>query len=259
MDLFNQDANYYLPKEYIGGENKNGGYTINNPRIWTKEEIDWALMLKGKGFSNKEIAKYLYRGLVSVSIKLKRLSKKDGQSYNSSHRQDKYKHNKLFLDIINPKTILDLYSGENSYYSNFDYKITTNDLNKNFNCDYNEKAEKLVCKLYYESKKYDLIDVDPFGSAYDCFDLCIKMAKKGIIITLGELGHKRWKRLDFVRRYYNIDTLEEFTTSRIIQEIQSIGIRNKKMLHPVYIRDYKNISRVYFKIENINTMPNQTI
>ena len=61
--------------------------------------------------------------------------------------------------------------------------------------------------------KFDLIDLDPFGSAYDCFDLAIKMAKKGLCITLGELGHKRWKRLDFVSSHYGIDNIDNLTLS----------------------------------------------
>ena len=101
---------------------------------------------------------------------------------------------------------------------------------------------------YY--KEYDIIDLDPFGSAYDCFDLAIKMAKKGLIITFGELGHKRFKRLDFVRRYYGIETLEDFTTDNLIKHIIKIGERNKKILKPIYVKEWRNISRVYFRIEN---------
>jgi hypothetical protein len=108
-----------------------------------------------------------------------------------------------------------------------------------------------VCKLYYEGAKFDLIDIDPFGSAYDCFDLCVKMAKKGLIITLGEIGHKRWKRLDFVRSHYGIEKLEDFTSNRIVDEIIKIGARNKKKLIPIFLNDYRNISRVYFKIETL--------
>ncbi len=251
MDLFNTDKEYFLPKEYMGKETKNGGLTKNNPRKWTDKEIEWALSLKEKGFKNKDISKFLYRELVSVSIKMKRLAKKNGVTYNEPHREDKYFHNDLFLSEIKPKTVLDLFSGANSYYDGKVDELYTNDIDERFNTYYSEKAEKLVCKLYYENAKFDLIDIDPFGSAYDCFDLCIKMAKKGLIITIGEMGHKRWKRLDFVRSHYGIESLEDFTSKRIVHEIIKIGARNKKKLIPIFLNDYRNISRVYFKIEKL--------
>jgi hypothetical protein len=103
--------------------------------------------------------------------------------------------------------------------------------------------------LYYQNEKFDLVDLDPFGSAYDCFDLAIKTAKKGLIITYGEIGHKRWKRLDFVERYYNIKNLEDFTINNLIKHTQSLGIKNKKILTPVFIKEWQNIARVYYKID----------
>ena len=108
---------------------------------------------------------------------------------------------------------------------------------------------RLLCKLYAESQKFDLIDLDPFGSAYDCFDLAIKMANKGLVITLGELGHKRWKRLDYVSPRYDINTLNDFTIQNLIAYIQKIGLRNKKELVVFDYREWRNIGRVWFKIE----------
>lgn len=234
-----------MPQEYYGSYGKNCGYTKNNPRKWTNEEIEWAKKLKNDGYSNKQIAASLDRGETSVSIKMKRLGKK-GNTYNNKHIEEKYELNKMFLEEIKPKTILDLYCGENSYYK--DYNVTTNDIDKNIKADYHEDALKLLGKLYYENKKYDLIDLDPFGSAYDCFDLAIKMAKKGLIITLGELGHKRWKRLDYVKTHYDIYSIEDFTIEKMIQHIQKIGLRNKKELAVWKYKEWQNIGRVYFVI-----------
>jgi hypothetical protein len=250
--LFSCDihAPYILPNEYKGQTMKNGGLTKNSPRKWTEEEIEWVFMLKEKGLNVKQISECIDRDITQVSIKIKRLGKKD-TSYNEAHKKDKYLHNSLFLNIINPKSVLDMFSGACSYYQDKVEELYTNDANKLFNTYYSENAEKLIHKLYYENNKYDLIDLDPFGSAYDCFDLAIKMAKKGLIITLGEIGHKRFKRLDFVRRYYGIETLENFTTDNLVKHIIKIGERNKKSLIPIYIKDWKNISRVYFKIEQL--------
>ena len=237
-----------IPKEYIGNIKKDCGYTKTQPREWTEKEIEWVLGLLKKGYTTKEIAKSLNRSETSVSIKIKRISKRDN-TYNKKHIQEKMKYNYMFLDIIKPKTVLDLYCGENNFYK--EYKTTTNDINKEIQADYNMDALKLICKLYYEGMKYDLVDLDPFGSAYDCFDLAIKIAKKGIVITFGELGHKRWKRLDFVRTHYSIENLEDFKIETLVKYVQQIGLRNKKRLIPVYVKEWENIGRAYFKIENI--------
>lgn len=240
---------YFLPKSFLGKDVKYGGVTHTTPRKWTKEEENWALKLRDLGFSNREITVYLNRTIDSVSLKMKRLRKRDGVTYNNPHREDKYLTNDLFLKSIQPKSVLDLYSGEKSYYDGKVKNLTTNDIDSSFKTDYSENAEKLVCKLYYENKKYDLIDIDPFGSPFECIDLSIKMARKGIIITFGEMGHVRWKRLDFVRSHYGINTIEELTSENIIKEVIRIGERNKKKLIPIVVKDYNLISRVWFKIE----------
>ncbi len=239
-----------IPKEYLGTYTKACGYTITTPRKWTTNEIEWVKDLLDKGYTAKEIAYSINRTFTSVSIKIKRLSKKE-DTYNKKHIEEKYKLNDLFLKELNPKSILDLYCGTKSFYK--DFNTTTNDIDKTIEADYHEDAFKLLCKLYYENKKYDLIDLDPFGSAFDNFDLAVKMAKKGLIITLGELGHKRWKRFDYVSSRYNINSSDEFTIDKIIEEIKKIGIRNKKELIVWQKREWQNIGRVYFKIQKLKT------
>ena len=128
---------------------------------------------------------------------------------------------------------------------------TTNDIERNIDADFHEDALRCICQLYHDGHKYELVDLDPFGSAYDCFDLAIKMAKKGLVITLGELGHKRWKRLDYVSTHYGITDLDSFTIENLIKHIQMIGARNKKKLTVWQYREWQNIGRVWFKIENI--------
>lgn len=82
----------------------------------------------------------------------------------------------------------------------------------------------------------------------------MKMAKKGLIVTYGEIGHRRWKRLDYVRRHYGIETLEEFSIDRLIDETSEIVYRNKKRLVPYEIKNWSNISRVWYLIEDIKIM-----
>ena len=205
-----------------------------------------ALKLKEDGYNVSQIASSMNRSEVSVQIKLKRIGKKNN-TYNTRHIDEKYEINQLFLNEIKPRTVLDVYVGEKDFYS--EYKRLTNDKNKNIKADYHLDAHKLLCLLYYQSYKFDLIDLDPFGSAYDCFDLAIKMSNKGIIVTLGELGHKRWKRLDYVSTRYDIHDFESFTIEKMIEHIKKIGIQNKKNLIVYSYREWQNIGRVWFKIE----------
>lgn len=243
---------YYLPRKFKGAVSKHSGTITKTPsRKWTVEEIKWMLWLRKEGCSNKDIAVYLGRSLVSVGLKIKRVAKKDGKTYNKKHRERKYKTNALFLNEIKPKSVLDLYSGEESYYNGKVRHLETNDINEKFNTDYNEDAEKLILRLYLLNRKYDLIDIDPFGSGYECFTTGVKMARKGIILTLGEMGHQRFKRLDFVRPHYGITSLKNFTSQKIVDELIKIGLIYKKKLTPMYIENWQLISRVYFKIEKI--------
>lgn len=242
---------YLMPSEYKGKYMKNSGLTKFQPRKWTEKEIEWVNMLKEKGFNIKQIAECIDRDITQVSIKIKRLGKAN-KTYNDPHREDKYNTNAKFISDIGINTVLDVFSGSKSAYEAYELKkLVTNDVDTSFSTDYNYDSLTFCCIQYAGGNKYDLVDLDPFGSAYDCFDLAIKMAKKGLIITLGELGHKRFKRLDFVRRYYGIETLKDFTSDNLVKHIIKIGERNKKTLIPIYIKDWRNISRVYFKIEQL--------
>ena len=235
-----------MPDEYKGEIKKGGGYTKSAPREWTEKEIEWVKNLIQQGYTSKEIAVSVDRTQVSTSIKIKRLTKKDC-TYNNEHIADKYQTNISFLEYIKPKTVIDVFAGEQSFYSGYD--VISNDKNEEFKTDYNMDALKFCCLMYAQDKKADIVDLDPFGSAYDCFDLAIKMAKKGLVITFGEMGHKRWKRLDYVSRYYGIESLEEFTLDRLIESVQEIGRKNKKELTVFAKREWRNIGRVWFEIK----------
>jgi len=242
---------YLMPSEYKGDYTKNGGLTKFQPRKWTEKEIEWVNMLKEKGLNTKQIAECIDRDVTQVSIKIKRLGKKS-MTYNQGHFEEKFAVNYEFVKEIKPKSVLDVYAGFTSVYKKLNCEnVISNDKNEKSNTEYHLDALDFICQMYIDKRKFDLVDLDPFGSAYDCFDLAIKMAKKGLVITLGELGHKRFKRLDFVRRYYGIETLEDFTTDNLVKHIIKIGERNKKTLIPIYVKDWRNIARVYFKIEQL--------
>lgn len=243
-----------MPDEYKGKITTKTEYTVTAPRKWTTKEIEWLSEMVAKKFSAKEIAESMGRSEVSVSIKLKRLGKIK-RTYNQKHIDEKYLINEELLKEIQPHSVLDLYCGTKNFYSKYD--TITNDIDTSIEAQYHKDAFKLICELYSKDYKFDLIDLDPFGSAYDCFDLAIKMAQKGLCITLGELGHKRWQRLDYVSRFYDITSIEDFTIENLINYIKKIGLRNKKELKVFAYKEWQNIGRVWFKIEPIKILASQ--
>lgn len=237
-----------MPTGFVGKHKTWGGITKNVPREWTQEEIDWCLELREQGYTTKDIAESVGREATSVSIKLKRMTKKN-DTYNTGHLVEKYKTNDEYYSYLQPKKVLDVYSGEKHYWKN-KCDCVSNDKNEEFEADYHLDSLKLLCKEYLEGNKYDLVDLDPFGSAFDCFDLAMKIATKGIIITYGEMGHKRWKRTDFVRNTYGIETLEDFTIENLIAKTREIANHNHKDLSIWKVCNWPNISRVYFEISD---------
>lgn len=256
-DIVDYPTLFYVPKRdvpripsgFIGATRGSCGYTNSDPREWTDEEISWIRRLKEDGYTLSEIAESVGRTETSVSIKLKRIGKSN-EGYNEKHRAEKYAANLEFYNAYKPKTILDAYCGTERWWHNNcpQSTVVSNDADNGISADYNLPAEKLVAKLYSENMTFELIDLDPFGSGYDCFDLALRMATRCIIVTFGEMGHKRWKRLDFVRRYYGIENLEDFTTPTLVEHFIRIGWRHKKECVPVIVKEWPRISRVYFEI-----------
>lgn len=235
-----------MTTQFSGKKIKNGGITLSDPKRWTDDEIKWLIASKQAGMNVEQLAAALNRTPISVQVKLKRLSK-TSDTYNAKHRELKYAANTSFLDAIHPKSVLDLYAGH-SWYAGRSLDLTTNDWSDDFDTDHHEDALKLLARLYLESRKFDLIDLDPYGSAYECFDLAIRLAQKAIIISFGEFGHARWKRLDYVRDRYGISDLDSFQPPAFIAEAQRIGRLHKKELVMIDSLQYGNFLRVYFSI-----------
>lgn len=174
-----------MPEEYKGEMKKGTGYTKSQPRRFTAEEIAWIKQMRSEGYSDEEIALSTGRTAIAIGIKLKRIGKKNG-TYNEHHVAEKYALNQRFAEIIGASSLLDLYCGEKSWWKNSGLvtSVTTNDIEKSYDADYHERAERLIHKLYYIGCKYDVIDLDPYGSAYECFDLAVKMATKDLSLHL---------------------------------------------------------------------------
>jgi len=220
---------------------------MNNKR-WSKEEIDKLNNLLAKNLNQSAIAKELNRSITSVQLKIKRLKLKEG-TYNEKHQLQKYLANKKYLDYLKPKSVLDVYAGSKSYYENKVDNLITNDINTDYKTNYNLNAFDLLCRLYLDKVTFDLIDLDPYGSAAESIYLATKLANKGLIVTYGELGHKKFKRLDYVSKFYNINNLDDFNLKNLINHTKLIAKQNKKVLevHTAYMF-YAGLGRVYYKV-----------
>jgi hypothetical protein len=225
---------------------KGSQYVKSAPRKWTDTELTWALAKRDEGGSIAEIATALERTEVSVFVKLKRHSK-NNDTYNVKFREMKYQANATFAALVEPKSVLDLYAG-NSWWKESGYDTVSNDIDERYENDFHLSALDLMCQLHLEKKKFDVIDLDPFGSAYECFDLAFGAAKKGIVISFGEWGHKRWKRVDYVAPRYGIHSIDDFSHEPFIVEAQRIARLHKKVADVVDVLQYSNFLRVYFTL-----------
>ena len=242
-----------MPRAFLGSfSSLGGGHVLTVPRKWTKKEHDWVFGLFRKGYSLEQICESTGRSLASIQNKLRRLGKKRNV-YNEAHLEEKYDINRKYAGIVNPGSVLDLYCGERSFWKNSGLceKVFSNDADRKIEADCHERAEMLVHRLYYEGMKYDVVDIDPFGSPYDCLDLSIKMARKGIIVTFGELSHKRLKRLDYVRTHYGISNLRDFTAKKMIREVKRIAKRNKKRATLKFVGEWRGIARAWFTLRDV--------
>jgi hypothetical protein len=225
------------------------GVIKSEPKKWSNSDIDLLLEKKNNGLSFYEIGKILNRTDYSCNRKYYKLMKKL-DSYNNKHRGLKYQYNSLFLNSLDAKTILDAYSGGVSWWkSNTELSVIDNDLNVD-GADFKLDAFDFLFKN--KNKKFDIVDLDPFGSAFECFDLALQIAQKGMIITFGEIVGRRFNRMDFVEHRYNINYIEEFTTETLCKYVVDRGMIYRKILTPIIKAEMTNISRVYFKIESFN-------
>ena len=262
LELFPPPPIPKLPSDMVGKVLSHGGYTRNAPRQWTPEEVAWCLDLRAQGYKTTDIAESVGRDATSVSIKLKRAGKRL-DTYNAAHLKEKYAVNAEFVEEIEPKSVLDVYCGVKKFYSSRyrpEVEVFENDKDESIAADSHDDALVCCCKMYAQGRRFDIVDLDPFGSASDCFDLAMKMARKGICVTFGELGHRRWKRLDYVSRHYGITRIEDFTIENLYRHLEAVAARNKKRLELFACREWQNIGRVYAKIyqEKMNPWEKKT-
>ena len=225
------------------------GVIKSEPKSWSEEEVTKLLEMKKQCFSFEDIAKQLKRTAYSCNRKFYKLMKKL-DTYNDKHREQKYDYNKQFLNQIQAESLLDAYSGGVSWWkTNSDLKVVDNDIAVS-GADY--KLDALDFLYQHRKSKFDIVDLDPFGSAYECFDFALQIAQKGIIITYGEIVGRRFNRQDFVEHRYGMNYIEDFTTNKLSEYVEKRGLIYRKILTPIIKAEMTNISRVYYKIEHFD-------
>lgn len=237
------------PPIVFGKESKPGPYKRTNPRVWTAEEEAWALEMREAGHNRRKIAEALGRSEASVQLKLKRLTKKSGD-YNRNFRAEKYAANLRYLEAVRPASVLDVFAGD-SWWAKQGVQTLTNDISPDIASDFSRDAFELLAVMYLQGRKFDVIDLDPFGSAYECFEFSLRLARKGVVVSFGEWGHKRWKRLDFVADRYRITTLETWSEDAFVSEFQRLARLHKKEARVLDSLVYGNFFRVYFLLEPV--------
>ena len=62
------------------------------------------------------------------------------------------------------------------------------------------------------------------------------------------MGHRRFRRLDFVRDRYGIMDYDDFTSGNLVKEVQRIGRINHLDLKLYRLCDWGNVSRAWFMV-----------
>ena len=63
-----------MPEKFKGKFLGKAGGNLSQQREWTDKEIKWVMELKKAGYSIEDISKSIDRSVVSVSLKIKRLT-----------------------------------------------------------------------------------------------------------------------------------------------------------------------------------------
>ena len=233
----------------MGNKHFENGVIKSIPKSWDETEIKNMLELKKQGLGFDLIGKQLGRTAYSCNRKYYKMMKKL-DTYNDKHRGKKYEYNKQFLNEIDANNILDAFSGGVSWYKkNTDLKVIDNDI-KVKGSDF--KLDAFDFLYQHRKQKIDIVDLDPFGSAFDCFDFALEIAQKGLIVTFGEIVGRRFNRQDFVWHRYGIESIEDFNTDKLSEYLEKRALIYRKKITPIIKAEMTNISRVYYKVEHFD-------
>ena len=230
---------------------------------------EYSELIKDNSISSKKAYQYLEekysKYLSKISIRKTIIaSKKNDMTYNQRYVDLKDNITKSAIEFVgleNIKSIIDAFAGEYSIYENggrlgitfgADTEIITNDLmfpNNVYNCD----AKLLLSYFTRSSKKFDLVDLDPFDQPlyYISPENMINMTNKVLIITLG--GMERVKTKPAICKLWNIEFKKGCNVVRLIEEkLNKIAkVSCNKSVSLITAGLFRNTYRIAFSIKNL--------
>ena len=219
-----------------------------------EEKIKEVYRLKKEGFSLHHISNKLNIKIDVVKNYIV-LYKKKENSYNLDHVGDKYELNDEFFQIIKPKSILDAFCGRRRFWADYQKdgcNVVSNDSMQDENaCPDNLMtlpANQLLEVYKLAGTKFDIVDIDPYGSPVDYLKAATTIAEKGLIITFGEFKSIRHRFKNRGQKYFKekygiTKSFEDITINDIADSVIKLSNNKFKVWR---IGDWKNCDRIYF-------------
>jgi len=178
------------------------------------------------------------------------------------HREEKYQFNAMMVEAIKPATVIDVCAGPVSYYKvkHPDLKVVSNDINKDYEHDYNMDMGDLLALEIGKGNSYDMVDVDAFAynskSFYFSVLMGVKLAKKAFVVTTSIRTAHRLAGTNF-----NKDSFEarwgitkgdspEVCVQKFQKEIKRIGVTLGKNLEVSLTKEFQpSINRMVFLVK----------
>lgn len=159
----------------------------------------------------------------------------------------RYEMNAAFARRIEYSNALEPFAGKKKQY----HHSLRNDKNTMYDCDCHMDAMDFLEMVHMRDgdDSYDLVDLDPFASSVPYFPLACKLARKGIIIHIGDLLYLNYKPQDLYRFYPNSRLPFKGDRMKVIRShfTETAKQLGKRLL---FWDDYQygSVAKLYYKI-----------
>ena len=217
-DPLNQFADLYLKCKREG----------KNVKVWAKREM---------GLPNKEIDGFIKHFKCHFKV------------IAEGYPPLRYKLNKSFEKAISSTSALEPFAGCKKQYHN----SITNDVEERFGADHCLPAHDFLTKMYEEhgEDSFDLVDIDPFSYSVPYFELGCKLARKGIIVHVGDIWYLSLNKNKLHNRYeYAPKSAKGADLKAIAYHFYQAAKRYGKNI--VKYDEYKKgiVAKLYFEVNN---------
>lgn len=231
---------------------------------WDSDKESVAIKMKSEGSTYSGIAEFLGTSEVSVKHKIRRIKQ--------SENQDKYKHTKekseqvdKFISGKNKKTLethagfgcmTEKYSSFGDVYSIELVQDRVDFINakkiKGVECIKGD-SEKEVLSLLYKNKKYDIVDVDPYGFPSRYFPNVFGLIDEGILfLTFPVMGVAQINKItiEHYRVFWGIDLSDkDCYTDKIVKKLKDYAFMQKRSIEVLEIKKIDRIYRFAIKVK----------